>query len=351
MVHLRSMIKDSSSVSRGEEVADKAHSRSGVGVVIWNVTYDCNMRCLHCYQSEWRPTKELSDFNEFSRIIDQLEELGKPLIFISGGEPLLKDQTFQLIRELKARDFRVILSTNGSLSGALQSVADSLDNIALPLYGPEGFHDTLTGVEGSYNSVINALRNLRGASLTIKTVASRSVLKHLHYLLDVASRYDVSTLYICDLLPEGRAQSSSEILSKEEWRKLLDFLLQEVIIEERYGEIEIDIGLHPSAAIYSSMRAGFRANRRIMREGRGLISISPTGDTLLSPYLGDLRIGDARKLKEALESDIYKRVGDARNLKGRCGDCIFKEICGGSRVKAYVYSGDLFGEDPTCLIN
>ena len=349
MVHLRSMIKGSSSVSRGEEVADRSHSKSGIGVVIWNVTYDCNMRCSHCYQSEWRPIRELSDFNEL-RIVDQLEELGKPLIFISGGEPLLKSQTPQLIRELKARDFRVILSTNGSLNGALRSVADSLDNIALPLYGPEEFHDTITSVKGSYNSVINALRDLRGMNLTIKTVASRSTVKHIRHLLDVASRYDVSTLYVCDLLPEGRA-SSSEILSKEEWRKLLDFFLQEVIMEEEYGEIEIDIGLHPSAAIYASMRAGFEVKRRIMREGRGLISISPTGDVLLSPYLGDLRIGDARRIKEALESDIYRKVGDARNLKGACGDCPFKEVCGGSRVKAYVYSGDLLGEDPTCLIN
>ncbi|MDK2383187.1 MAG: SPASM domain-containing protein, partial [Candidatus Korarchaeota archaeon] len=154
-----------------------------------------------------------------------------------------------------------------------------------------------------------------------------------------------------------------EVPSKEEWRSLLDWFIDEMILGDAQGGAEIDIGLHPSTAIYvmeklrekgydtSSAEERMRT-RRLSVEGRGFISISPTGDVYLSNYLTDFRLGNALQddLRELLNHPLYRSAGDSSQLRGRCGSCPYRDMCGGSRVKAYIYTGDLLGEDPTCLI-
>jgi radical SAM protein with 4Fe4S-binding SPASM domain len=172
-------------------------------------------------------------------------------------------------------------------------------------------------------------------------------------------RYDVKVLYLCDLLPLGRGASLSwDVLDKDGWRYLLLKLVREVL--EHNFDVEIDVGLHPSAAIYALRKLGVnvletlsKAPTRLSPEGRGFISIAPNGDVSISHFLPHVKIGNILEddLKQLINHLLYKAVGDSSNLKGRCGRCEFKYVCGGSRVKAYVYEGDLLAEDPTCLLD
>ncbi len=368
MTHLKSLFKDYGGMSEAERVAHRSLAKGGISSVIWVVTERCNLRCIHCYEGG-RITPEISTEDAF-KVIDELYEAGKPLTFVSGGEPLLRDDIMLILGRLKDLGFRVILSTNGTLvdEEIARKLADlGIDNVATPLYGPKSFHNYFTGLP-VYDRVIEALKLLSdlGMSLTIKTVVIRSVLNNLDHIFEVASKYGAKAVYLCDFIPVGRgALLRNEIVGKDEWRALLNKFIDEMIIGDKYSEIELDIGLHPSAAIYvmeELRRRGYDVSkavekmrkRRLSVEGRGFVSISPTGDVLLSNYL-PIKLGnivrDGFSLKDVVSNPLYKAVGDSSNLKGKCGSCRYKELCGGSRVKAYIYRKDILGEDPTCLIS
>ena len=367
MTHLRSIFAGSDALSAAERAAMSSLRRGGISSVIWVVTERCNLRCIHCYEGG-RMTPELST-EDALKIVERLEEAGKPLTFVSGGEPLLREDIMLLLGRLKERGIRVILSTNGTLvdEGVARKLADlGVDNVAIPLYGPEEMHDAFTRVPGSHERVMRALKLLsdHGLGLTIKTVVARRVLPHIRYLFDVARTFNARAVYLCDFIPVGRgAFLREEVPSKEEWRALLDWFIEEMILGDAYDGVEIDIGLHPSTAIYVMKRLEERGidvseaerkmrERRLSVEGRGFISISPTGDVLLSNYLTDLKIGNALRddLRDVLNHPLYRAAGDSSMLRGRCGICPYRDMCGGSRVKARIYTGDLLGEDPTCLI-
>lgn len=352
MTHLRSLLYDAP--SQAEEVAERARSVGGVSSVVWLLTYRCNLNCLHCYQGG-RPSEELTT-GDCLRIIDKLEKAGKPLIFVSGGEPMIREDTLSLLEEMKGRGFRVVLSTNGTLIDESNAgrLSESVDNIALPVYGPENFHDSLTQVSGSHSKVMRSLSMIKGSTgLTLKTVVSRSTLRYLDYLLELAFKYDVTKLYFCDLLPKRGMEG--ELLGRTEWMELVDKLLQ--VISER--DVEIDLGLHPSAAVYAAMKLGYSTSgirrkldgRRLSREGMGFISLAPNGDVLVSSYAPELKVGNLVKgdVADVLSNDLYSKLGSGA-IRGSCSKCPLRDVCGGSRVKAYLYSGDVLGEDPTCLV-
>ncbi len=366
MTHLRALFTPKDPLEDAERAAMSSLSRGGVSSVIWIVTERCNLRCVHCYEGGRELPEELST-QEMFRVVDKLYEAGKPLTFISGGEPLLRRDIMEVLSKLKELGFRVILSTNGTK--VTREVAERLssigvDNVAIPLYGPEDFHDSFTRVQGSHRKVINSLRLLSelGVGLTVKTVVARSVIPHLDYIFDVAERYGARAVYLCDFIPVGRgALLRDEIPSKEQWRDLLNSFIERMILGDEYEGIEVDIGLHPSTGIYVMKRLeemGYdvsaakekMSRRRLSVEGRGFLSISPQGDVLLSNYL-PIKLGNVLTddLKDILKHPTYKAAGDSNKLKGRCGTCPYKELCGGSRVKAFVYTGDLLGEDPTCV--
>ena len=366
MTHLKGLFTDHEPLSEAEKVAMSSLRRGGISSVIWVVTERCNLRCAHCYEGDRIPPREISTEEAFG-VIDKLYEAGRPLTFISGGEPLLREDIMQILNRLKELGFRVILSTNGTLldeNKAKKLASIGVDNVAIPLYGPREFHDRFTGVSSAHDRVMKAFKVLSelGVSLTVKTVALRGVIKHIDYLLTVADRFGARALYLCDFVPVGRGKLiQNEVLTKEEWRGLLDRFIEEFILRDEHPGLELDLGMHPSAAIYVMKRLegmGIDVSqavermrkRRLSTEGRGFISISPHGDVLLSNYL-PIKLGNALRddLKELLNHPVYKAVGDSSTLKGKCGSCPFKDLCGGSRVKAYVYTGDVLGEDPTCV--
>lgn len=353
MVHLRSIILNE--VSEAERVAERSRSTGGISSVIWLLTYRCNLNCIHCYE-QGTSSEELTT-EDCLKIIDKLERAGKPLLFISGGEPLLREDLIKLLEELKGRGFRVILSTNGTLISdeLAERLSGLVSNVSLPLYGPEEFHDAFTRARGSYCKVIRSLALLRSSvGLTLKSVVTRSTSRHLDHLIELALKFGVGSIYLCDLLP--RPGMEGEVLGRNEWRKLVEELIR---ISLDTG-IEMDIGLHPSAAIYALMRLGYSASeigeklrsKRLAKEGMGFISLAPNGDVLVSNYAPDLRIGNLLEESpdDLLKKELYLRLGDSGSIKGKCSSCPLLDVCGGSRAKAHFYTGDVLGEDPTCLV-
>ena len=369
MVHLRSLFIERDLMREAEERVLESYRREGVSSVIWTVTYACNLRCRHCYEAAGSPLSNELDTEEALNLIKELRELGKPILFISGGEPLLRDDIYIILKESVDAGMRVILSSNGTLID--DTVADKIADtkvhyVALSIYGPEKFHDYFTRILGSFKRTVNALRLLREKSMKIgiKTIVTRENYRHIPYLFYLAKKLGASLVYICDFIPIGRGSNMEKMaLSNMEWRRLMDILIEDILLNNGYRDIEIDIGAHPSTAIYALLKLrelGFNVDHaiqrlRLKREnpiGQGFISISPSGDILLSNFLPNIKLGNIReiRIRDAIKNDLYRLLGDSNNLKGICGKCSYRHLCGGCRVKAYYKYADLFEEDPSCIV-
>jgi len=369
MVHLRSLFTERNLLREAEERVLESYRVGGVSSVIWIVTYGCNLRCIHCYESAGTPSQDELDTEEAFNLIMELKELGRPLLFISGGEPLLRNDIYSILRYSVNAGLRVILSSNGTLIN--ESIADEIADtrvhyVTLPIYGPEKFHDYFTRMPGSFRKVVNALELLRerGLNIGIKTIVTKENYMYIPYIFDLAKYLGASLVYICDFIPIGRGFKMQKIvLSNIEWRRFMDTLIENILLNNEYKDIEIDIGAHPSTAIYTLMKLrelGFNVDNAIQRLmlkrenpiGQGFISIAPNGDILLSNFLPNIKLGNIREtsIREAIKNNLYRLLGDSNNLKGKCGKCIYKHLCGGCRVKAYYRYGDLFEEDPSCII-
>jgi len=264
---------------------------------------------------------------------------------------------------------RVILSSNGTLidEDVADRIADThIHYVTLSLYGPKEFHDRYTGVEGSFRKTLKAFKLLRdrGIKTGIKSIVNRETMGFIKYFFDLARDLRINLVYICDFIPVGRGRYIKSLrLSNDEWRKVMDMIIDEILLNEDYDEIEIDIGAHPSTAIYTLNELRNRGmdvskaieKMRIKREnpiGQGFISISPEGDILLSNFLPSIKLGNIRRdrIWDVVNNPLYKMLGDSDNLKGICGQCPYRHLCGGCRVKAYLEYKDLFAEDPSCLV-
>jgi len=346
-----------------------AYKTGGVSSVIWTVTYACNLRCRHCYEAAGAPLPNELTTEEALNLIKELRDVGKPLLFISGGEPLLRNDIYVILEESVKAGMRVILSSNGTLIN--EDVADKIADtnihyVTLSIYGPEEFHDYFTRVPGSYRKTVNAFKLLRerGLKVGIKSVVTRETSKHIIYLFDLAKELDASLVYICDFILIGRGSEMEKMmLTNEEWRRLMDNIIDKILLNNEYRNIEIDIGAHPSTAIYTLIKLrnmGYDVTQAIKKMslkrenpiGQGFISISPNGDILLSNFLPSVKLGNIReiRIREAIKNDLYRLIGDSNNLKGVCGKCEYRHLCGGCRVKAYYKYGDLLAEDPSCLV-
>ncbi len=366
MVHLRYLFKDYD--SDGYRAAVESYRRSGISSVIWMITNMCNLKCKFCYlKAGSMLTNELST-EEALQLIDELIELGKPLLFISGGEPLLRPDVSQLLSYAAENGLKIILSTNGTLvtSQIVDLIARlGIHYVALPFYGLKTLHEHYTGVHGSFDAVLKAISRLkeRGLNICIKMIALKPLMDAFSKILEFVAKLKVDLVYICDLMPCGRGVNlRDEMLSLDDWRNLLDIIIQECIIGSRYS-FEIDIGAHPSTAIYVFEKLkslGYNvssvlnkmAKRKLCPVGRGFIAISPAGDILPCNFLPTYSIGNIRTcgLKDIVKSHNIKSLGDTSKLTGRCFTCTYRDLCGGCRAKAFLYNGDLYSSDPTCLI-
>lgn len=354
MVHLASIIRGGTELADIEKRCLRVYEEHGVGEVIWLLTGSCNLRCIHCYVEAPSVYNELTT-TETLKIARELAELGVPVVFLSGGEPLMRRDLFEILSTLNECNILTVLSCNGQLLG--RDIVRRLRRcgvwfIAVPIYGPPWLHDHLTGTDGSFKRVIEAIKACisEGVNVCVKTLVTSHSYVYIPRLLETCLDMGVKAFYVCDLINTGRAKSlRSDRIPPARWRKLVDYLVELT----RKFKVEVDIGAMPSAAPYLIKRLGdSKMPLPSCPAGRGLIAITPSGKVVPCNFLLEVEIGDLRStsLKEIIRSSgVLKRLRSPRGFKGPCGECRFSELCGGCRAKAY-FSGDLEGSDPTCLL-
>jgi len=350
--------------------------------VCWETTKACLLGCKHCRAKAIRRALpgELNH-EESMRLIDQLTEFEEPYpaLLLTGGDPLMRDDFFDLIQYAKGKRVYVAVAASVTPKLSLEAIVRmknlGVDIMSLSLDGatPET-HDKLRGVKGTWLKTIQALREAKevGLRAQINTTVMRSNVRELADIFQIAKENGSVAWEVFFLIRTGRG-ASLESLKADECEEVMHFLFEAA----KYGlPVRTAEGPHfrrvraererggepPHTDLYGHLSARLRTingspeNRLCLkstatRDGRGIMFVSYDGEVYPS---GFLPISAGRVPHEHLSSiykfhDLFVGLRDSKNLKGRCGVCGYKEICGGSRSRAFAEFGDPFGEDPACM--
>lgn len=345
-------------------------------VVIWNVIRRCNLACAHCYavSADMDFAGELAT-GEALAVVDDLAALGVPALVLSGGEPLLRPDLFEIAARARAQRIYVALSTNGTLVDAAlaRRVAAAFDYVGVSLDGRPASHDRLRRSAGAFARSLAALRHLRDAhaKVGLRFTLTEDNAADLPWLLELAEWESIPKLYLSHLNYAGRGNvNRSRDANFATTRKAMDLLIETAHAHvERGLEGEIVTGNNDADAVYFLRWVERRiperaAQAQAMLEAWGgnaagvaVANIDNRGEVHPDTYWGDYSLGNVRTRRF---SDIWRDNRDPilaglrarpRPVEGRCGACRYLKICGGNtRTRARQLTGNAWAEDPGCYL-
>ena len=314
-------------------------------VMSWNVTRECNMKCSHCYinATEKKLAHELTTA-EGKNLIDQICQVSKPLLILSGGEPLLRPDIYELIRYGTSKGLKMGLGSNGSLidetvAANLKKAGIATVSISLDSHIPAQ-HDEFRGVLGSWEKSVNACKALRKNNVLIQvnTTLTQQNYDQIDDIMSLAEEIGVENFHLFFLVPTGRGAKLTDI-SPQKYEDMITNTFAKVAKHK--------LNVRPSCAP-QFMRIAKGTGLDMRQWVRGCLAglyycrIYPNGDVTPCPYL-PVKLGNVRDktFKEIwFTSQIFKSLRDPTALKGKCGVCEFGSLCGGCRARAYGLSSD-----------
>lgn len=202
-------------------------------VVVYNCTSRCNLKCLHCYSSS---DSNLSDSElttaEAKRLLSQLAEINCSVLLFSGGEPLLRDDLFQLLAEARRLNLRTVLSTNGTLIDfdAAKRLAElTVAYVGVSLDGDEQFHDKFRGSTGSFKAALAGIENCKKAGIKtgLRFTITKANADQVPILFDIAASAGVRRICFYHLIHSGRAKDlGDQTLSPQQSRRTVDNIIE-----------------------------------------------------------------------------------------------------------------------------
>ncbi|HEY4670006.1 MAG TPA: radical SAM protein [Tepidiformaceae bacterium] len=346
-------------------------------VVVWNMTRQCNLFCMHCYATASKnPMPGELTTDEGYRLIDQLADFEVPSILFSGGEPLMRQDLFELADYARQVGLRTVLSTNGTLidgETAARIKETGFSYVGISLDGLEGTHDKVRGKKGAFQSSIEAIRHLRasGVRTGLRYTVHAKNLADLPAVLDLLESEGIDRCCFYHLAYSGRGERISSFdLAPEETRAALDFVFDRAEELHRRGiEREfLTVDNHADSA-YLYLRVKERQPERaeevlkLLRRNGGnqsgvaIASVHPTGTVHADQFSWSYSFGNVR---ERSFGEIWTDVSDPRmrvlkdrqgSLPERCQGCRWLDICNGNlRARAEYATGDFLGPDPACYL-
>jgi heme b synthase len=354
-------------------------------IVFWETTKACNLRCQHCraVPEAERAATELTT-GEGIRLIDQLAEVTRPVLILSGGEPLYRPDIFNLAAHGRDRGFRMALATNGTLvdPGVARRIRTTgFSRIAVSLDGAVAdTHDRFRRLPGSHARALQALRYLReeGLSVQINSTIARHNVSELPALLDLAMSIGADALHIFMLVPVGCGVTIAdrEMLPAGEYERVLHWFYdqsktceidlkatcaphyfrvraQRIVGERQQGDRRTPFVARGTQMKAAPDPAGGRPLSTMTRgclAGTAVCFISNVGDVYPCGYL-PVSAGSTRERPFADiwgRSEVFARLRDPQQFKGKCGICRYQAICAGCRARAYSETGDYMQEEPFC---
>lgn len=348
-------------------------------VVVWNITRKCNLSCIHCYtDSENKNYEGELTFDDGKNIIDDLSSFKIPALLISGGEPLMRNDVFDLISYGNAKGLRITLSTNGTLitKEIAQKIKDvGVRYVGISLDGIGDLNDFFRGIKGAYNKALQGIRNCLsiGQKVGLRLTLTKHNLDDLNNIFDFIERENIERVCFYHLVYSGRASKIYlDDLSHEETRQAIDLVIQRTIDLHNRGFRKdiLTVDNHVDGVyLYLKLKeiAPQRAEKiyQLLKWNGGGLNSSGVGIGCID-YFGNVHPDQFWQhysfgnVKERPFSDIWQDTSDELMLglknrkgkiKGRCAKCHWFDICGGSlRVRADLVLKDSWEMDPACYL-
>lgn len=335
-------------------------------LVAWEVTRNCNLACVHCRAAATSgPYSGEIETPAALRLLDQIAEVGSPIIILTGGEPLLRPDIFQIAEYGTAKGLRMVMAPNGTLitQAVAKKMADSgIQRISISLDGAtKESHDAFRGVEGAFEGALKGLQLAKeaGIEFQINTTITQTNLDQIERIQDLAGELGAVAHHIFLLVPTGRGKYIvDKEINAEEYERTLNWFYDRSkitpmqlkatcaphyyrILRQRSKEDGITLSFESH---------GMDAVTRGCLAGTSFCFISHRGIVQPCGFL-DLNCGD---ITESSFVDVWKNsahfltLRDYSNLKGKCGNCEYKAVCGGCRARAFEATGDYLEAEPLC---
>jgi AdoMet-dependent heme synthase len=332
-----------------------------------HLTERCNLKCKHCYQTgkdvdEMSLSEVIDAINEISETLDDWREAYaidfSPSFNVTGGEPFLRSDLYEILSEMRTKGFDSYLLTNAILidgKKAKDLFSLGVKGVQVSIEGPEDIHETIRG-KGSFSETLRGVRNLLDSGLTVTLNVTLSSLNAGFFMeiIELAVNLGVHKLGLSRLVPLGRGGA------------MLDAMLSSGKVKELYkkifsmdtGKLQIVTG-DPVASQSAVERSDDRGNVPLGGCAAGVSGLTILPDGVIVPCrrlcipIGNIRIDSFREIWSA--SGVLEALRDRSKYHGKCGRCRRWADCRGCRAIAYAFSqakgeNDFLAEDPQCFV-
>jgi heme b synthase len=338
-------------------------------LVFWELTARCNLKCRHC-RAEAREDFAKGELTTAGilRIARDIRDTGDPILVLTGGEPVVRKDFFDIARACGKMFSRVALATNGTLvdDAMARRIADCrIQRVSISLDGATAAtHDAFRGLAGSYHDALRGFDALRraGLSVQVNVTVARHNLAELPDILQLALDRGADAFHVFVLVPVGCGAEIHEDVrlsparTEEMLRWLVDRSMEhrsrlhiKATCAPQYYRIMREVAREWKIDIHSEGH-GMQAMTRGCLAGSAVCFLSRIGDVQPCGYL-PVRAGNVLEQKFAdiwNRGDVFAALRDTGRLKGKCGACGYRTVCEGCRARAFAATSDYLAEDPDC---
>ena len=336
-------------------------------IVPWRCTYACSSNCAHCVSAGKTEAPDEVDTKTALKIVDQIRDFGASYFGITGGEPLLRKDLFDVLDYATSQGLSTSIITDGRLLNeeSIKRLIKNKTKVSVSIDGGKETDDAIRG-EGAYDAAVATIERFAKEDLLnilVYTFANKGTVTNadeedMVHVLELAKRFGARWVVFHGMIPYSNDKESlkADLTPKQyEWvcNKLFDLTAKYV------GKPAINVYIPFYARVakqrgmpdYDQWYEHFFLGRCFFGK---FMSVAENGDIIPCSYNDAYRVGNLKDkpLGEVWEdmqkSEFFNKVKDKRNIKGKCGVCEYLDVCGGCRSSALFYTGDILGSDPRC---
>jgi len=338
-----------------------------VRMIAWEVTRSCNLNCAHCRAAaSCGPYRGELSTDKCFKLIDEIAALSSPVIILTGGEPLLRPDIFEIASYGTNKGLRMVMATNGTLvtpTVARKMIESGIKRVSISIDGKDAHsHDAFRQEKGAFEKAMAGMEILKNAGMEfqINTTITTANLDQIKDILKLAKNIGAAAHHIFLLVPTGRGKElAGQAITASDYEETLNWFHQESL----NCEIQLKATCAPHYFRIMHQNKGKvsepkkKAGGRFHESTRGCLGgitfcfISHVGQVQPCGYL-ELDCGNVKKKSFAAiweKSEVFRNLRDYSKYSGKCGCCEFIKVCGGCRARAYEATGNYLAEEPLCL--
>ena len=336
-------------------------------IVPWRCTFQCDSNCVHCTSAGKSVVPYELDTAAALKIVDQVADFGASFFGVTGGQPFLRRDLFQVIAHAKELGLNASIITDGRMMDkeVVENIIKYQVKLSVSIDGSEKTNDAIRG-KGAYASAVSAIKKFSEENLLnciVYTFANADSVTNanaedMRHVLDLARKYDARWVVFHGFIPYSKDKKTLMAdLTPDQYEWVCNQLYDLALEYKGKPGINIYIPFYARVAKQRGMPdfENWYNNFFLGRCFFGkFFSVAENGDAIPCSYndayrLGNVKNKSLKQIWDDMQSNtFFAEIKNKSKIKGKCGVCEYKDICGGCRSAALYYTGDIFGSDLRC---